>query len=80
VGCYVWKHEVKRKGKCKFQSRKWHGCPEGERIIAILFFLTSAIDGGGWLKPRPGRFGPREILINSVKIAKNSNILAYSVN
>jgi hypothetical protein len=31
----------------------------GSRGIALLFLsLTSALDGGGWSKPRPGRFKP----------------------
>ena len=28
------------------------------RGIALIFYLTSALDGGGWLTPRSGRFTP----------------------
>jgi len=29
---------------------------KGSRGIAVLFSLTSALDGGGWSMPRSGRF------------------------
>ena len=39
----------------KVPPRTGHEGPEGSRGIALRFPLTSALDGGGWLKPRPGR-------------------------
>jgi hypothetical protein len=30
----------------------------GSRRTAVLFTSTSALDGGGWSTPRPGRFTP----------------------
>jgi hypothetical protein len=35
-----------------------HGCPEREYRYSSILSLTSALDGGGWLTPRPGRFTP----------------------
>jgi hypothetical protein len=29
---------------------------EGERRSSSTIYLTSALDDGGWLRPRPGRF------------------------
>ena len=31
---------------------------EGEQRYTSTLSLTSALDGGGWLMPRPGRFTP----------------------
>jgi hypothetical protein len=42
------------KGKGKAHPRTGHEGPEGSSGIAL--FLTSALDGGGWSEPRPGRF------------------------
>jgi hypothetical protein len=33
-----------------------HEGPEGEYTYSSTVSLTSAVDGGGWLTPRPGRF------------------------
>ena len=32
--------------------------PEGEYKYSCTISLTSALDGGAWLTPRPGRFTP----------------------
>ena len=44
--------------KGKVQPRTGHEGPEGEWKYSSTLALTSALDGGGWLKPRPGRFIP----------------------
>ena len=50
--------------KGKVRPITGHGDPEGGlRSIALLFFLTSALDGGGWSTPRPGRFTPMKDLL-----------------
>jgi len=47
-----------RKGKV--HPRKGHEGPEGERMYSSTLPSASALDGGGWLTPRPGCFTPRE--------------------
>jgi hypothetical protein len=43
--------------KVKFSLELAMKAQKGRRPIALLFFfLTWAPDGGGWTKPRPGRF------------------------
>ena len=37
-----------------------HEGPEGEQMYSSTLPSTSALDGGGWSAPRPGRFTPRE--------------------
>jgi len=46
------------KGKCKVQPGTGHERPEGEYRYSSILSLTSALDGGGWSMPRPGRFTP----------------------
>jgi len=43
-------------GKSTVHPRTNHDCPEGDLRCSCTLFLTSALDGGGNLKPRPGRF------------------------
>ena len=47
------------KGKGKIRPRTGHEGPDGERRYSSNLSLTSALDGSGWLTPRPGRFTPR---------------------
>ena len=35
-----------------------HEGPEGEQMYSSTLPSTSALDGGGWSAPRPGRFTP----------------------
>ena len=49
---------VKVKGKVR--PTKGHKCPEGKYRYSATLSLTSALDVGGWLTPRPGRFTPRK--------------------
>jgi len=44
------------KGKGKVHPRTGHKGPEGEQ----MYRSTSALDGSGWLTPRPRRFTPRK--------------------
>ena len=46
--------------KCKGKAlpKRGHKDPEGEWRYNSTLSLTSALDGGGWLTPRPGRFTP----------------------
>ena len=46
------------KGKGKVHPTTIHEGPEGEYRYSSTHSLTSAIDGGGWSTPRPGRFNP----------------------
>jgi hypothetical protein len=52
------KYEVKSKGKGKVRPRKGHDGPEGEYRYSSILPLTSALIGGEWLTPRPGRSAP----------------------
>jgi hypothetical protein len=54
--------KVKGKGKGKFRFAIGHEGPEGIRCIALIS-LTSVLDGGEWLTPRPGRFTRRNDLV-----------------
>ena len=47
---------IKVKGKVR--PRRGHEGPEGEQRYSSTLSITSALDVGGWLKPRPGRFTP----------------------
>ena len=46
------------KVKAKAHPRTGHEGPEWEERYSCTFSLTSALDWGGWSKPRPGRFTP----------------------
>ena len=46
------------KGKGKFHPATGHEGPEGRYRSTSALSLTSALDGGEWLTPRPGRFTP----------------------
>ena len=46
------------KGKGKVHPRTGHEGPEGEQRYSSTLTLISALDGGGWSTPRPGRFTP----------------------
>ena len=50
----------KGKGKSKGKGHPitGHEGPEGEYRYSYTLSLTSALDGGGWSTPRPGRFTP----------------------
>ena len=51
---------VKGKGKGNVLRRTGHVGPEGEQMYSSTLPSTSALDGGGWSTPRPGRFAPRK--------------------
>jgi hypothetical protein len=44
----------------KVHPRRGHEGPEEEQKYSSTLSLTSALDGGGWLTPRPGRFTPEK--------------------
>jgi len=46
------------KGKGKVHHRTGQEGPEGEYRYSSTVSLTSALGGGGWSTPRPGRFTP----------------------
>ena len=46
------------KGKGKVYPITGHEGPDGEKRYSSTLSLTSALDGGGWSTPRPGRFTP----------------------
>ena len=48
----------KGKGKDKVHPTTDHEGPVGEQMYSSTPLSTSALDGGGWSTPRPGRFTP----------------------
>ena len=44
--------------KGQVRPRRGHKSPEGVQKYSSTLFLTSALDGGGWLAPRSDRFNP----------------------
>ena len=48
------------KGKGKIGPITDHEGPEEEQLYSSTLTSVSALDGGGWSTPRPGRFNPRE--------------------
>jgi len=44
--------------KGNVHPRTGHEGPEGEQMYSCTFPSTSALDGGGWSTPRPGRLTP----------------------
>jgi hypothetical protein len=55
--------------KCKVYPRTGHEGPEGEKRYSSTLSLTSALGGGRWTTPRPGRFTPGK---ESVPIAQGA--------
>ena len=49
---------LRLKGKGKGHPITGHEGPEGEQMYSSTLPSTSALDGGGWTTPRPGRFTP----------------------
>jgi len=49
---------IEGKDKGKVHSRNDHESPEVEYRYSSTLTLTSALDGGGWSTPCPGRFIP----------------------
>ena len=53
----------------KVLPRTGHEGPEGEQTYSSTLPSTSALDGGGWSTPRPGRFIPGKDPIPIIKEA-----------
>ena len=51
-------HSRKLQVKSKVHSRTGHEGPEGGEMYSSTLPSTSALDGGGWSTPHPGRFTP----------------------
>ena len=57
-----WNSGLQHKGskaklqKVNFVPRTDHEDPEGEQRYSSTLSVTMALDKGGWLTPRPGRF------------------------
>ena len=49
---------VRNKGKGRGHPRTGHEGTKGEQRYIPILSLTTALDGGGWSTPRPGRFAP----------------------
>ena len=45
-------------GKYKVHPMTCHEASEGEQRFNLTLSLSSALDGGDWSTPRPGRFAP----------------------
>jgi hypothetical protein len=63
VTCYRFDSTFHVKGKGKAYPRTDHERQEGEYRYSSVLSLTSALDGCGWLTPRPGRFTPGKDLV-----------------
>ena len=50
--------KIVKRIKLKVSLQQATKAQRGSRFIALLFPSTSALDGGGWSTPRPGRFAP----------------------
>ena len=50
--------KISGKGKGEVLLRIGHEGPEGEQMYSSTLPSTSALDGGGWSTPQPGRFTP----------------------
>jgi hypothetical protein len=55
--------------KGKVHPRTGHDGPERENRYSSTLSLTSALDGGGWSTPRPGRFTPGNVSVPVVQEA-----------
>ena len=55
------------KGKGKGHPITGHEGPEGKQMYSSTLPSTSALDGGGWSTPRPGRFTPGKDPVPIVK-------------
>ena len=53
----------------KGRSITGHEGPQGEYIYSSTLSLTSALEGGEWSTPRPGRFTPGKDLVPIVQEA-----------
>jgi len=62
--------DIKGTGKGKVHPRTGHEGPEGKKSYRSSLSLTSALDGGGWSTPRPGRFPPEKEPIPIVQEAR----------
>ena len=60
---------MKSKGKGKVLPRTGHEGPEGEQMYSSTLPSTSALDGGGYSTPRPGRFTPGKDPVPTVQEA-----------
>ena len=60
---------MKSNGEGKDHPRTVHEGPEGEQMYSSTLPSTSALDGGGWSAPRPGRFTPGKDLVHLVQEA-----------
>jgi hypothetical protein len=56
AGLYLAVHKVKDRGK--IHPTTSHEGSDGKQRYSSNHSLTSALDGGGWLTPRPSRFIP----------------------
>jgi hypothetical protein len=54
----VWKQMSIKNHSMTFTLLQGHEGPEGEQRYTSTLSLTSALDGGGWPRPHPGRFNP----------------------
>ena len=52
VNCFVYEESK------NVHPRTGYEDPEGKYMYSSTLSLTSALDGSGWLTPRPGRFTP----------------------
>jgi hypothetical protein len=51
-----WRRLPNGKGKGTVHPITGNAGPEGEKMYSFTHSLTSALDGGGWSTPYPGRF------------------------
>ena len=53
--------------KVKVHPTKFHEGTEREQLHCFSLSFTSALDGGGWLTPRPGRFTPGNDPLSTIR-------------
>jgi hypothetical protein len=51
----------------KFHPSNGYKFPDGKYRYTFTLFLTSALDGGEWSTPRPGRFNPGKVPVPIVQ-------------
>jgi hypothetical protein len=68
---------VQRKGTV--HPRTGHEGSEGEQKYSSTVSLTSALDGGGWWTPRPGRFTPGNDPVPIVQEAGWATVQVWTV-
>ena len=63
----IWSATSAKQWSVKIHPTTGHEGPEGKYTYSSTLSLTSALDGGGWSTPRPGRFTPKKDPVGSYR-------------